>query len=108
MAGRKIRDGADVEALRRGAEAAGVPLLRWARDHGVDGRSLHAWVLNTEGRRRTGSERVGRESGLVELVAVNDTPTARYVVRVGEIAIELDDAFCGATLRRLLEVLRSC
>lgn len=108
MAGRKIRDGADVEALRRGADAAGVPLLRWAHDQGVDGRSLHAWVLNTEGRRRTRSERVARESGLVELVAVNDTPAARYVVRVGDITVEFDDAFCEATLRRLLEVLRSC
>lgn len=108
MAGRKIRGGSDVEGLRRGAAAAGVPLLQWARDQGVDGRSLHAWVLNTEGRRRTGSERVAGETGLVELVAMNDTRPSRYVVRVGDIAIELDDAFREATLRRLLEVLLSC
>jgi hypothetical protein len=107
MARRKIRDAADVEALRRGAAAAGVPLLQWARDRGVDGRSLHAWVLNSEGRRRTGPEREARKAGLVELVAVNDTPS-RYVVRVGDFAIELDDAFREATLRRLLEVVLSC
>jgi len=108
MAGRKIRNAADVETLKRDAAAAGVPLVQWARERGVDGRSLRAWILNTEGRRRADSERVARGTELVELVAVNDGRPACYVVRVGDIAIELGDGFCETTLRRLLEVVLSC
>lgn len=108
MAGRKIRDAADVEMLKRDAAAAGVPLFQWAHARGVDGRSLQAWILNTEGRRRVGSEVSGHGTGLVELVAVNDARPARYVVRVGDLAIELGDEFNETTLRRLLEVVLAC
>ena len=108
MAGRKIRDAADVEMLKRDAAAAGVPLVQWARDRGVDGRSLQAWILNTEGRRRASSQGDARGIGLVELVAVNDARPARYVVRVGDLAIELGDEFNETTLRRLLEVVLAC
>ncbi len=46
---------------------------------------------------------------LVELVPA--TPlyaAARYVVRVGDVELELDDDFRDETLRRLVGVLRSC
>jgi len=52
-------------------------------------------------------------SGLVELVPVPGdagqmrTP-GRYVLRIGDVCLEFDDAVDAATLRRVLEVLRSC
>jgi DNA-binding transcriptional LysR family regulator len=42
---------------------------------------------------------------------VDATPlyaAARYVVRVGDVELELDDDFRDETLRRLVGVLRSC
>lgn len=56
-----------------------------------------------------GRPRKVRRVKLVELV-----PTAilaksrRYVVQVGTHAVEVDDQFDEATLRRLLAVLKSC
>ena len=46
---------------------------------------------------------------LVELVArAEPRPQARYTVRVGEVAIEVDDAFDDDVLRRLISVVASC
>lgn len=46
---------------------------------------------------------------LVELVpTTTSAPERRYVVRLGEIRVELGDDFDPRTLRRLLEVLRAC
>jgi hypothetical protein len=54
--------------------------------------------------------------GLVELVPTriaanipaSQAGPGRYVLQVGGVRIELGDDFAEATLRRLLEVLRSC
>jgi hypothetical protein len=88
----------------------------WARAHGVDGRSLHAWQMNIARRgapvRRKSQrkpDRVGH--ALVELVpavvpAVQGA--ARYVLVVGGARVEFGDDVSVATLRRVLEALRSC
>src|SRR5690606_41544873 len=63
---------------------------QWARERGIDGRSLHAWQMNLE-RGSTKSRSPGRRnlrpsaqtSALVELVpttSVQSSGTARYVV----------------------------
>lgn len=45
---------------------------------------------------------------MVELVPITrPAPARRYVVRVGELAVEVGDDFDELTLRRLLEVLRT-
>lgn len=46
---------------------------------------------------------------LVELVpTMTSAREPRYVVRLGEVRVELGDDFDPRTLRRLLEVLRAC
>ena len=43
---RKIVDARDARACVKAARTAGLSLGAWARRHGVDGRSLHAWSVN--------------------------------------------------------------
>jgi hypothetical protein len=53
--------------------------------------------------------RLTRPLRLVELIPSTTAPSAsRYMVRVGAHAIEVDDQFAEATLRRLVAVLASC
>lgn len=121
MAGRKIRDAEDAQACLKAARAArGVSQAQWAREQGIDGRSLEAWRRNMarRGKRRAGAGR-GR---VVELVAGPGTKKsatgacmaseaaagARYVVRRGALAVEVDGQFDDETLRRLLQVVVGC
>lgn len=43
---RKIWGERDARACVKAAKAAGLGLGAWAREHGVDGRSLHAGAVN--------------------------------------------------------------
>jgi hypothetical protein len=98
---RKIQDEQDA---RRCLKAAGSDPVRWARAHGVDGRSLSAWRINLAGR----AARTGRQTAqLVELIPLS-SPGARYVIAVGDVRVEFDDGCSGETLSRVLQVLRSC
>lgn len=111
MAKPKICDEADARACVTAANASGRGLTEWARAEGVDGRSLHAWSMNLgliARRRRKHSSRKSQVR-LVELVrAPVVAADSRYVVRVGDRAIEVDDGFDESTLRRLLCVLSPC
>jgi hypothetical protein len=55
---------------------------------------------------------VGRPAAkptLIELVPTPSPPTAaRYVVRVGDVAIDVADDFADETLVRLVRALRAC
>ena len=104
MERRKIAGEAEALRALAAAERMGKGLGEWARAHGVDGRSLHAWDLAL--RRR--GKKAGRAK-LVELIpaATRVTP-ARYVLRIGEVAIEFGDDAREETLRRVVGVLRSC
>jgi len=100
--GRKIESEREARRHLRAAKAAGQAVGAWAREHGIDGRSLNAWRVS-----------LARSSGpgprLVELVpAAPSRVDARYVVRVGEVAVEIGDDFCEETLARLVRTLRSC
>ncbi len=104
-AGRKITDARDAHACLKAVKSAGVVRAERARAHGIDGRSLHAWERNLA-RRSQVTEPLPR---LVELVPARDSrPAARYLVRVGEFAIEVGDDFDEATLARLVRVLGAC
>jgi hypothetical protein len=121
MAGRKIRDREDAQACLKAARAArGQSKAQWARQQGIDGRSLEAWRRNLARRGKGGS---GRQEGrMVELVAgpVRKTATGRarkaaeavgrgrYVIRCGALAVEVDGQFHDETLRRLLQVVVGC
>lgn len=97
---RKIEDESEARAVLAAAAAAGVSPGEWAREHGVDGRSLDSW----RGRLSRGVQR----SGLVELVPSTSPISRRVVVRVGVAEVELDGDFDEATLVRVVRALRSC
>ena len=89
----------------------------WARAHGIDGRSLHAWKTNLARRgapvRRRKALTKARPGGhaLVELVPAlaSAMPGAgRYALVLGSARVEFGDDVSVATLRRVFEVLRSC
>lgn len=110
---RKIEDKGDARACLKAAKSAGQTPTEWAREHGVDARSLHAWRVNLgyarETKRQSGTTSPPR---LVELVPVA-TPApepapVRYVVRVGDVEIALADDFVEETLVRLVRSLRAC
>jgi hypothetical protein len=103
---RKIVDERDARACLVAVARSGLTLRSWAQRHGVDGRSLHAWQVNLSGRAAITRRAPAK---LVELVPVSPVvSTRRYLVRVGDASIEVDDDFDAATLRRILEVLRAC
>ena len=101
---RKIWGERDARACVKAAKTAGLGLGAWAREHGVDGRSLHAWAVNLGLVARP----VAKPT-LIELVPMLAPPTvARYVVRVGDVRIEVADDFADETLVRLVRALRAC
>jgi hypothetical protein len=104
-AGRKVTDARDARACLKAAKSAGMARGEWARAHGIDGRSLHAWELNLS----RGGEVAEASPRLLELVpAPASRSAARYLVRVGEYAVEFGDDFDEATLVRLVRALGTC
>ncbi len=104
---RKVKDDRDARACLRSARVAGVSVGEWAREYGVDGRSLNAWRINLS--RSGATEEVEAKPRLVELVpAAPSRADARYVVHVDGARIELADDFRDETLVRLVRALRAC
>lgn len=108
MAGRKIRDEDDARACLEAAARAGVSRRNWARAHGVDGRSLHCWYLSLRGP--NGRLKPPVPVRMVELVpeVQSEGGGCSFLVRTGDIEIELDADFDEAALGRLLRVVRAC
>lgn len=100
--------GGEAEARRALAVIArsGTSIREWARAHRIDGRSLHAWDLVLS---RKVPRRASPRAAIVELLPVPAARVpARYVMRLGDVAIEFGDDAQEETLRRVLGVLRSC
>jgi hypothetical protein len=95
----------DARACLSAVEASGLTLASWARRMDVDGRSLNAWRMNFA---RGGDVAPPTAVRLVELVAPPPVAAARYVVRCGDLAVEVSDGFDDQTLLRLLRVVSSC
>lgn len=116
MAGQRIESELEARRCLRWVVAEGGNVGAWAREHGIDGRSLNAWRMNLARRGGTAEPARGQrdargpQAGLVELVpaAASRSTSGRYVLEVGGARIELGDDFSEATLRRLVGVLRSC
>jgi hypothetical protein len=115
--GRKIEDEREAVRCLHAAKCAGLSAGEWARAHGIDGRSLHAWQVNIARRgapvrRRKSRPKPDRAAhALVELVPAAATVTqegGQYALVVGGARVEFGDDFSVATLRRVLEALRSC
>lgn len=118
--GRKIKDEREAARCLRAAERRGLSAGDWARAHGVDGRSLHAWEMNLARRgttwpakRRKASSSKTRPKptahALVELVPAAmplSQQAGRYALVVGGTRVEFGDDASVATLRRVLEALR--
>jgi len=115
--GRKIEDEREAMRCLRAAKRRGLSAGDWARAHGVDGRSLHAWEMNLARRGTTSPVKRRRMTqaaaahALVELVPAAITSPevpSRYILVVGDARVEFTDEVSVATLRRVLEALRSC
>ncbi len=116
--GRKIEDERDALRCLRQVGRVGLSVGEWARAHGIDGRSLHAWRIAIARRgvpardRKASAKSKRAELALVELVPA--APIAerdgarRYVLVVGAARVEFGDDVSVATLRRVFEALRSC
>ena len=116
MLRRTIRDADDARACLDALVRSGRPQAEWTRDNGVDGRSLRAWrrLLKREDETKA-AKPVARPLRLVELVAATEPPqpapkerAAPYVIRCGELSVEVDEHFDETVLRRLLAVVTSC
>ena len=123
---RRIKDEVEARRYLKAASESGGPPADWARANGIDGRSLNAWRMNLSRRaktaitpprrRRSGPRRRSAANHVIELVpmAITEagpaarTTSGRYVLEVDGVRVEFGDDFAEATLRRVLEVLRSC
>lgn len=110
MAGRKVFNEQDARRCLSAVKASRRELGAWAKEHGVDGRSLNLWRVNLA---RRGVLRVRATAPkLVELVvapaAVVVDRRAPFVLRVGDVELEVGDNFDETSLRRLVGVLKSC
>lgn len=118
MVGRKIEDESEARRCLLAAKRGGLSAGDWGRAHGIDGRSLHAWQMNLERRgtiaapRRRKRKASAAARALVELVPAGPDVTVagrgRYVLDVAGARVEFGDEVSVATLRRVLEALRSC
>lgn len=109
MIRRKVCNEGDARSCLARAACSGQSRADWARQNGVDARSLNMWRLNLE--RADGARVPATRPRVVELVAapVSDpSPPARYVVRVGDLGVEVDEHFDADVLRRLISVVSSC
>jgi len=112
--GRKVHDEDEARRCLAAARRAGQRAGEWARAHGIDGRSLHAWLVNLEGRRAPAARRrePTRSSALALVELVPETacggPAAQYVLVIDDARLEFGDDASVATLRRVLEALRAC
>ena len=115
---RKIDDESEARRCLRAATLAGRSAGEWARAHGIDGRSLNAWKVNLARRGATAAPRRSKPKAprpahaLIELVPRDSIDRlaggGRYVLEVAGARVEFGDDCAVATLRRVLEALRSC
>ena len=116
--GRKIEDELEARRCLLAASRGGLSAGEWARAHGIDGRSLHAWQMNLERRgtsipSRRRQRKAAATRALVELVPAlpavsGDGDGGRYVLEIAGARVEFGDDVSVATLRRIVEALRSC
>ena len=119
MVKRKITNETEAQTYLTIAAASGQPHADWARSHGIDPRSLHAWHLNLS---RRGMSKAASVTRFLELVptppsapgarstqppAVSTSPAVIRVYR-GEITVELHNGADEDQLVRVVRALTSC
>src|SRR5487761_2306624 len=68
--GRKVHDEVEARGCLLAAKRAGRSAGEWARAHGIDGRSLHAWLVNLERGGALSPRRRGRTPAVVLALAL--------------------------------------
>lgn len=106
MPGRKVRDEAEARRFLDAVARSGLARADWARQHGINARSLNAWRLVLARKDGTGRD-VRRPLEFLELVPGSPTRTASKPtwLHVGEVRIEVPGGFDEDHLRRLLNVV---
>lgn len=106
MVPRKIRNEDDARRCLVAAETSGHPRAAWAREHGIDPRSLHAWHVNlTRAAAPTRPPAPARGLRLVELVAASLPGAAAFRIRCGVFEVEVVGPIDEERLGRLLRVM---
>lgn len=103
---RKVHDHDDAEELLDEWEASGLEFRTFCARSGVDGRSLQCWRQNLG--RRQASAALPHVVELVRPGRPAPKGAATYRVVVGDVAVEVGDAFREDTLARLLAVVARC
>jgi hypothetical protein len=110
MAGRRIHDEREAREALDQVARTGSDRVNWAREQGIDPRSLNAWRLNLARRDR----REHPALRLVELVAAPvtapDSDIARPVlqVRCGTFVVDVRPDVDDRLLARVLALVASC
>lgn len=104
MPGRKVLNADDARACLAAAADAGMARAAWAREHGVDARSLNAWRLAVTRHER----RPPDNPAMVEWIAAPTRHAPTFVVHAGRFMVEVDPAFDAGALKRLLTVVAAC
>jgi hypothetical protein len=77
----------------------------WARDHGIDGRSLYWWRLRLAAESPTPLR-------MVELVPAQPLAASerggRYLIHSGPFTVEVDASFDEPALTRVLRAVAAC
>lgn len=104
MAGRKIRDREDALACIEAQASSGLSLGQWTQQNGIDGRSLHAWMINMAPRSKPPAE-----LRVVEVLSPTLIDSACPIrIRCGRFVVEVDSGFDDDALTRVLAAVASC
>ena len=107
MAGRKVSNEQDARRCLAAVKASRRELATWAKQHGINARSLNLWRVNLERRGVARSRAVAPK--MIELVAhAPAVACAPFVLRVGGVEVEVSASFDEGALRRLVGLLKSC
>lgn len=108
MERRKISDEAEARSALKAIARAGVSIKVWAREHGIDGRSLHCWNMALTRNAQAEVRPRQATAALVELIPTMSVSSARYVMKAGDLSFEFGDDASEELLRRVIRALRSC
>ena len=108
MPGRKIRDEAEAQQCLDRVAASHLTRVAWARQQGIDARSLNAWRLILE-RRQAQDEAQTDCLQLIELVPSKPPKTSRpLTLRCGAWSIDVTADTDLGLLGKVLGVVEAC
>jgi len=109
MAKRIIRDEGEARRCLQAAGRSGQTVTAWAREQGIDGRSLGAWPRKLGQEQLSPSEAVGSRPRLVELVPKREPRRSpSYAVVVNDVRFEFGEEASASMLQRVVGALKSC